>query len=312
MKPNLLSYIKLLSQKDKKTLSQKALKTSEEVGELAKKILPFDNASGSIHKFTDKQNILEEVADVILSSLSIAYDLGFDDDDIESMIHKKSIYWNELQNKESLVNTSEIPFEIHVTVETEDIEGFKRSCECLGVKPIVIELENSKEKSIQVMTSSDIVSSNTGAYNECKKISDFLKNSGFNVVREKIESVPWHPAAPSDKLGRTGMPKGSYFETHFTIVCDESRRKFLELVLNKWECHLSRNVFKKMDNGQFKIMGTFRNYTWSQEKFKVHTKLIKKELKEHKFDVDKVINEFCIYDTKESKDWNWMENEVVD
>lgn len=312
MNKNLLAYIKLLSLKDRKSLSQKALKTSEEVGELAKKVLPFDNASGSLHKFTDKQNILEEVVDVILSSISIAYDIGFEDDDIENMLHKKAIYWNELQNKESLVNPDEIPFEIHVTVETEDIDGFKKVCETLGVKPIVIELENSQEKSIQVMTSSDIITSNTGSYNECKRISDFLKISGFNVVREKIETVPWHPSAPSDKMGRVGMPKGSYFETHFTILCNESRRKFLELVLRKWDCHLSRNVFKKLDDGQFKIMGTFRNYSWSQEKFKLHTKLIKKELKEHRFDVDKVINEFCIYDTKESKDWNWMESECIE
>lgn len=309
MNKNLLDYIKFLSKKDKKTLSQKALKTSEEVGELAKKVLPFDNASGTLHKFTDKKNILEEVADVILSSLSIAYELGFDDEDIESIIHKKSLYWNELQNKESLVKTDEIPFEIHVTVEIdmESVDKFIKSCSNIGVKPIVIELENNTSKSIQVMTSSTFISNNSGAYNECMRISNMLKEDGFIVSREKIETVPWHPSAPSEKIGKSEMPKGSYFESHFTIICDDSRRSFLELVLKKWDCHLSRNVFKKMDNNHYKIMGTYRNYKCSSEHFKTRTKLIKKELKGHGYDVDKVINEFCIYDTKESKDWNWME-----
>lgn len=39
-------FIKKLSLSDKKTLSQKALKTCEEVGELAKAVLPFDSAHG--------------------------------------------------------------------------------------------------------------------------------------------------------------------------------------------------------------------------------------------------------------------------
>ena len=44
MNKELLKLIKELSLKDKKSLSQKALKTSEETGELARVILPFDNA----------------------------------------------------------------------------------------------------------------------------------------------------------------------------------------------------------------------------------------------------------------------------
>ena len=52
---------------------------------------------------------------------------------------------------------------------------------------------------------------------------------------------------------------------------------------------------------------TFRNYSWSSEKFKSYTKLIRKELLEHKFEVDKVKNEYCVYDSYKSEDWNWME-----
>ena len=39
-------FIKDLSIKDKKTLSQKTLKLVEEVGELSRVILPFDSAPG--------------------------------------------------------------------------------------------------------------------------------------------------------------------------------------------------------------------------------------------------------------------------
>jgi NTP pyrophosphatase (non-canonical NTP hydrolase) len=50
MTKDILAYIRSLSVKDKKTLSQKALKTCEEVGELAKAILPFDSAHGTNHQ----------------------------------------------------------------------------------------------------------------------------------------------------------------------------------------------------------------------------------------------------------------------
>ena len=47
MNTELLSYIQKLSIRDKKTLSQKALKVTEECGELARVVLPFDNAAGT-------------------------------------------------------------------------------------------------------------------------------------------------------------------------------------------------------------------------------------------------------------------------
>ena len=93
-------FIKQLSLNDKKTLSQKALKTCEEVGELAKAILPFDSAHGTNHRFVDREKILEEIADVHLTNISIAYSLNFTDEEIMDMIHQKSLKWSELQANE--------------------------------------------------------------------------------------------------------------------------------------------------------------------------------------------------------------------
>ena len=109
-------FIKQLSLSDKKSLSQKALKTCEEVGELAKAILPFDSAHGTNHRFVDREKILEEIADVHLTNLSIAYSLGFSDEEITDMIHQKSLKWSELQAKEEKAQFP-LPFEIHITVD---------------------------------------------------------------------------------------------------------------------------------------------------------------------------------------------------
>ena len=90
MNQQLLNYIQELSKKDKKTLSQKALKVAEESGELAKAVLPFDSAYATRHRFVDKTKILEEVCDTILASISIAYDLDFSHEEIEEMMYTKS------------------------------------------------------------------------------------------------------------------------------------------------------------------------------------------------------------------------------
>ena len=81
MEKELLKYIKTLTDQDTKTLIGKALKTSEETGELAKKVLPYENAAGTLHRFVEKESILEECADIFLCVQSIAYQLGFSDED---------------------------------------------------------------------------------------------------------------------------------------------------------------------------------------------------------------------------------------
>lgn len=116
MNSTIFEYIRKLSLADSKTLSQKALKTAEEVGELAKVVLPYDNVGSTQHRFVHRDRILEEVVDVMLCARSIAYELGFDDAEIESKTLVKARYWEELQQRESEVSFP-IPFEIHVTVK---------------------------------------------------------------------------------------------------------------------------------------------------------------------------------------------------
>ena len=197
MNKNLLDYIKVLSLKDKKTLSQKALKVSEETGELAKVVLPFDNAHGTTHRFIEKGRILEESVDVILTAMSIAYELGYSHDEIEEAMMTKAQKWQGIQVKEDKIDYP-IPYEIHVTVKMsghqdsypQQIRKFKAVCEGIGVKPIVLDLENDGMK--DAMTSSHHFGDNRSAYTECMRIASHLEHCGMEVLREKIETVPWH------------------------------------------------------------------------------------------------------------------------
>ncbi len=309
MKKDLEQYIKKLSLNDKKTLSQKCGKVTEENGELSGAILAYESASGYQDKIVGKDSILEESIDVILSALSIPLAEGYTMDDVYSMIHKKCLHWEQKQNKESKVSFP-IWFETHVTVECPtDIDKYKKDCAEIGVKPIVLELENNKEIIMHdVMTSSKHFGDNSSAMEYTTKITSDLVNMGYKVVREKIESVPYHPSAPRDSDITYKMPKDCYFESHIGVKIyddDVDEKKELEKYFKDSEIHISRNFFKKYD-GYFILMMTYRNYDCTLEWFENKIETLKSKLVRYGFEYEKVIIEFSVFDTKVSHDLEWL------
>lgn len=329
---NLKEYIKSLSLNDKKTLSQKALKTCEEVGELAKAVLPFDSAPGTNHRFIDRDKILEEIADVYLTNISIAYSLNFTDEEIDDMIQKKAVKWQEIQSKESK-SEFPLPFEIHITVDMSrivDEEGdpvngkkmfvddFKRHCESLGVKPIVLELQLENGTLDDIMTSSKHFGDNRSAYEESERIANYLSKLGYRILRKKIETVPWHPAVPVISKGKE-IPNGCYFESHIGVVIHPSQKNdlndFVESTLKNRHlielggtAKLSQNFFKKSNDGKFINMLTYRNNMCGSIKFKLEVEAIKHVLIEEGFEFEKVEVEYAIYDTNVGHDSAWLKN----
>lgn len=324
---NLNEYIKALSIRDKKTLSQKALKTCEEVGELAKAILPFDSAPGTNHRFIDREKILEEISDVYLTNISIAYSLDFTDEEIYDMIQKKAMKWQEIQSKEEKASFP-IPFEIHVTVDLTGVENkksfvdkFKDSCKSICVKPIVIEFQLDNGTLEDVMTSSKHFGDNRSAYEESERISNQLKEMGYKVIRKKIETVPWHSAAPIID-GVLPIPNNCYFESHIGVVITFDQKEklqnyvdFLNDSFEDSECggvaKLSQNFFKKSEDGsKFVNMITYRNNLCGYETFKEEVELIKLSLISNEFEFEKVEIEYAIYDSNIHHDDIWVSNKL--
>lgn len=359
---NIDNFIKSLSLKDKKTLSQKGLKLVEEVGELARVILPYDSAHGTNHRFIDREAILEEVVDVYLTNISIAQSLGFTDEEFSDMLVKKSEKWSQLQASEEKAEFP-LPFEIHVTVSmdipkmgdnkhplsyltyilekyhpdndgrksfsydenyyNDNIKGifideFKRTCGKIGVKPIVIDLEINDGSIIKdIMTSSKHFGDNRSAYEESERICSELKKYGYKVLRNKIESAPWHPAAPVISTGKE-IPNGCYFESHIGVVIKPEEKERLNefvkytltdghLVELSGTSKLSQNFFKRSKDGEaFINMLTYRSNMCGSPKFKLEVEAIKHLLKEEGFEFEKVEIEYAVYDTNVTHDSKWI------
>lgn len=305
MNKNILEFVKVLTKNDTKTLSQKALKGAEEIGELAKAILPYDGAAGTLHRFTDKENILEEVADTMLVLLSIAYDMGATDEELEEVLHEKATVWQKIQAKEGRVQFP-LPYEIHVTVKIPgNVELFKDICDRIGVKPIVLDLAVQEGKIMDVMTSSVHYGDNRSAYLEMKRISTELLKNGYIIEREKVETVPWHPAAPT---GDGKMPEGCYFEAYINCIVDEDSDRTLKSIIKAFvpTVHLSKNYFKKLEDGRFVRMVTLRLNNCNYECFEAKLNDLKNILKSN-IEFNKIVTEFAIYDTKISHDDKWIQ-----
>lgn len=315
MNSQFLQYVRHLSKQDKKSLSQKALKTCEEAGELAKVILPFDNAYATTHRFIAKENILEEAVDVMLTALSIAYDLDFTDDEIDAMLNRKAEKWGNLQVKENRA-TYPLPYEIHVTVRLDkdanpapQIDWFVEACKEIDVKPIVLDLQrrNGSSAMMDVMTSSKHYGNNASAYMAAEKIRQHLsQHRAFTVVRVKIETVPWHPAAPY--IDTDIMPANCYFESHIPITIRTEDILTLKNICEQLQLHLSRNTFKQNPDGTIVIMTTFRSSVMVGPNFQQHVTDIRTKLIDHGLIVGKSIVEFSVYDTKVSHDSEWIKN----
>jgi NTP pyrophosphatase (non-canonical NTP hydrolase) len=314
MKKELIDYIRSLSENDKKTLSQKALKACEEVGELAKAILPYDGAHGTNHRFVRKEDIIEEGVDTILCALSIIYSLGTSDEELEDMLIYKSGKWGTLQiNEDSYQKDSKfsLPFELHVTVklEEEKLEKFKDLCKKIGCKPVYLDMLSIDGKTKELMTESRFFGNNREAYAELRRIAIDLRNEGFKIIREKIETVPWHPAAPKENGSVQEMPKDGYFEAHLSY--DLPKDNYLNMLVNSGY-NISVNLLKS-NAETTRALVTIRSSEGNYEEF---AKLVK-----HKVywlwrivgeEPRSELHEFSIYDTNVSHDLGWIKQETND
>lgn len=198
-------------------------------------------------------------------------------------------------------------YETHITVEcpTWAIPQFKKDCEAIGVKPIVLDLQNNAGGSVMqdVMTSSKYVGYKPMVYMD--SIEQKLTIRGYNVLRSKLETTPWHPAAPTESNGRK-VPKDCYFEAHLQVETVPERLPELREICLGYGVHLSRNVFK---NNAFTVvvMATLRKHEQTVEGFTLDVTTFDSALKDAGFYPKKIETEYAIYDSNVHHDKKWVD-----
>lgn len=98
IKINIFKQIKETNQFERKTIQEKVIKATEEIGELAEAVLSSNKVSGCEYKNKNVEDVLEESIDLAIVALSIALDIGTVDEVI-NQFEKKIDKWKNNQLK---------------------------------------------------------------------------------------------------------------------------------------------------------------------------------------------------------------------
>ena len=88
-----LNRIKGISEVNPKSLIERALKLSEECGELAQAALSYENVSGCGYKLLDANDVQEEAVDCVLVALDIFFQTGGTKADFKELLETKANKW---------------------------------------------------------------------------------------------------------------------------------------------------------------------------------------------------------------------------
>lgn len=208
------------------------------------------------------------------------------------------------------------PYEIHITVDlnksvSQGVDVFKDNCKHIGVKPIVLDLQNKSGVSemSDVMTSSRFKGDDSSAIFESDVIVKKLEDFGYKVVRTKIESFPYHPLSP--KSDKELMPKNCYFESHVPVkVCKGDLERLSKTIsMFQHPVHMSKNIFKVFSD-HFIVMLTYRDSKTYASKFVENVEDICRVLNNSGFEFNKIESEFALYDTNVVHDSKWIGGSV--
>jgi hypothetical protein len=202
-------------------------------------------------------------------------------------------------------------YEIHITVSDANPDDFKKTCAEIGVKPIILDVF-LKTSSVEEMMTSSVVKRDSleSALVDANEIKNSLVSKGFTVIRTKIESDINH-ANIADGTIINSDNDDEYFETHLNVfVKPEDNFDMLYELAKKHDCHLSTNKNKLYPDGSYKIMITHRKYQCNVDTFEKIVTEISNDVEKAGFKVDKIITEYCLYDSNISVDSAWINSKL--
>lgn len=198
------------------------------------------------------------------------------------------------------------PHELHVTVDADstDPDLFRGACDELRVKAHIIanEVPGSRERITDYLTGSEVTGKSVQAFTELGRIAGGLRAAGLEVVREKIETTPWHPAAPKTSLDR--LHEGNYFECHFTLPDLPTIHNFRAMKWGDVPFLISTTEHKRE---QGLVFATMRHYISTAGEFCRNVDEIHDALQKQIGPVKAPTVEFSLYDSNPGHDDEWID-----
>jgi hypothetical protein len=186
-------------------------------------------------------------------------------------------------------------FEIHITVETNDIRQFCEDCKKLGVKPIVIETQKRNGFGIQVMTSSKY--SDDHYQRELDLLVRTLTEMKYVILRRKVEIQP-------ESFQKN--PEFIYYECHIKLMLPRNmNREAVRDVVTHRGWYWSRNIFKYEVDMDIQMI-TLRRPSMRYQEFITVVDNMKMSLDNMNVHYGKIEIEECVFDSNQRIDEDWM------
>lgn len=189
------------------------------------------------------------------------------------------------------------PYEIHLTVKTDDMEKFKRDCAELGLKYIVIVNtdRDGNEVMTDVMTSRAVYGELWEVYKAAFWDREALEAKHYGVVRTKFETVAFN-----ENKEVLDCKDRSYWESHITVLVDQHSKAQLK-TFNAWR--LSRKHLATTTQ-----MMTFRcGCRMKYPDFQFYVDDTIRELEKENVHVVKSETELVFYDSNPEHDLKWTQ-----
>jgi inosine/xanthosine triphosphate pyrophosphatase family protein len=193
-------------------------------------------------------------------------------------------------------------YEAHVTVQTRDPEGFRKCCDELSVKCVLIELPAGETQS-QPMTATIHRGLLRDVQEEVHTLGRELLARGFEVVRTKIEALPKNGDIPEEDGG------SGYFEYHLKIVlpsADLTAQSSVRSACDPHGARLSRNANSRPAPGEETRFITLRVYGVGREKAEARFDALTQSIEALGFPIRARIREYTVYDSNVAIDHGWL------
>jgi len=187
-----------------------------------------------------------------------------------------------------------IKAEVHLTILNQKTDIYlselRKDVEGLGINIVHI-IEGSFS---DIMTKTKMcVRTLDEVHNLIKLQKEKIQHLGYRVIRDKIEILP----------DQQFLSNSLYCESHIQILVSPEDRDEVEKLVLPHDCHLSKNLFKQLDNGMFIQMITFREDDYITLSLKVINFIT--SISKH-FEVYKVVTEMVVHDTNRAHDNAWI------
>lgn len=200
-------------------------------------------------------------------------------------------------------------FEIHITVDPDQIDLLRLFCLDQKLKPILAVASIGKNPN-QLMISKF----KRGTFKEIIQRMDQLQKEmedfGLKIVRKKIESMAHNKGVPQ-RINLHFEGKEYYFEFHLKYAIENSKQyREIEKIAIENDCGVSFSAFKENIKALFtiRIAGFCGFENAEKQKNKIIDKLKEKGFHTH----DQIQQEFSVFDSNPEYDDGWLKTIIAE